>query len=176
MTEAEVSLRLALYYIRNHLTEQDVKISIDGAQIKTGEAIHFDIKGFLKDNSCTKIDGDFIHWQGTYCVTGQSEKIILDTVPGYGDIRIILRDGKTLYVESKKSKNSKSSQEYRLMREAIGQLMTSCLVDENTIPCVAVPYTKKSLELAERWSKLEQIQKVGIIFILIQEDGNILTV
>lgn len=47
------------------------------------------------------------------------------------------------------------------MREAIGQLMTSCSMNENTIPVVAVPYTKKSLELAERWSKLEQIQKVG---------------
>ena len=48
--------------------------------------------------------------------------------------------------------------------------------DHNTIPAVAVPYTKKSLELAERWSKLEQIQKVGIRFILVQENGNIKTV
>ena len=31
MTEPEVSLRLAMYYIKNHLTEQDVKVSIDGA-------------------------------------------------------------------------------------------------------------------------------------------------
>ena len=57
------------------------------------------------------------------------------------------------------------------MREAIGQLMTSCFMDENTIPAVAVPYTKKSLELAKRWSKLEQIRKVDIRFILVQETG-----
>ncbi|NBJ95493.1 hypothetical protein [Parablautia muri] len=59
------------------------------------------------------------------------------------------------------------------MREAIGQLMTSSFMNENTIPAVAVPYTKKSLELAERWSKLKQIQKVGIRFILVQENENI---
>ena len=29
------------------------------------------------------------------------------------------------------------------MREAIGQLMTSSFMNENTIPAVAVPYTKK---------------------------------
>lgn len=62
------------------------------------------------------------------------------------------------------------------MREAIGQLMTSCFMNENTIPAVAVPYTRKSLELAKRWSKLEQIRKVGIRFILVQENGNIVTI
>lgn len=47
MTEPEVSLRLAMYYIKNHLTEQDVKVSIDGAHIKTGSILNFDIKRFL---------------------------------------------------------------------------------------------------------------------------------
>lgn len=109
-------------------------------------------------------------------IKGQSADIILESIPGYGDVQILLQDGKTLFVESKKSKQGKSSQEYPLMREAIGQLMTSCFMNENTVPTVAVPYTKKSLELAERWSKLEQIQKVGIRFILVQESGNIVTI
>ena len=74
MTEPEVSLRLAIYSIKNHLTEQDVKVSIDGAQIKTGKALHFDIKGFLSENHCEKTDGDFDRWQGQYCITGQKDK------------------------------------------------------------------------------------------------------
>lgn len=176
MTEPEVSLRLAMYYIRNHLTEQDVKVSIDGAHIKTGRVLHFDIEKFLRENHCVKTDGDSVRWQGRYCIKGQSADIILESIPGYGDVQILLQDGKTLFVESKKSKQGKSSQEYPLMREAIGQLMTSCFMNENTVPAVAVPYTKKSLELAERWSKLEQIQKVGIRFILVQESGNIVTI
>ena len=176
MTEPEVSLRLAIYYIKNHLTEQDVKVSIDGAQIKTGKALHFDIKGFLSENHCKKTDGDFDRWQGQYCITGQKAKIIIESIPGYGDVQILLQNGKTLFVESKKSKHGKSSQEYPLMREAIGQLMTSSFMNEQTIPAVAVPYTKKSFELAKRWSKLELIQKTGIRFILVQDNGNIITV
>ncbi len=39
MQEAEVSLRVALYYIRNGLTEKDVTVSIDGAHIKTGDVV-----------------------------------------------------------------------------------------------------------------------------------------
>ena len=33
MTEAEVILRLALYYIKNELTTEDVSVSIDGAHV-----------------------------------------------------------------------------------------------------------------------------------------------
>ena len=176
MTEPEVSLRLAMYYIKNHLTEHDVKVSVDGAHIKTGKALHFDIEGFLEENHCVKIDGDPGRWQGRYRIEGQREQIILESIPGYGDVQICLRNGRILLVESKKSRQGKSGQEYPLMREAIGQLMTSCFMDENTIPAVAVPYTKKSLELAKRWSKLEQIRKVDIRFILVQETGNIITI
>ncbi len=39
MQEAEVSLRIALYYIRNKKTDRGVKVSIDGAHIKTGNSI-----------------------------------------------------------------------------------------------------------------------------------------
>lgn len=176
MTEPEVSLRLAMYYIKNQLTEQNVKVSIDGAHIKTGKVLHFDIEGFLRENNCAKIDGNSDRWQGRYCIKGQRAEIVLESIPGYGDVQILLKNGKTLFVESKKSKQGKSGQEYPLMREAIGQLMTSSFMNENSIPAVAVPYTKKSLELAERWSKLEQIQKVGIRFILVQENGNIVTI
>ena len=59
------------------------------------------------------------------------------------------------------------------MREAIGQLMTGCDFTEDVIPMVAVPYTEKSKELAERWSNLTQIRDLGIKFALIYMDGNI---
>ena len=49
MTEAEVILRLALYYIKNELTTEDVSVSIDGAHVKTENTIHFDIFGFMDE-------------------------------------------------------------------------------------------------------------------------------
>lgn len=59
------------------------------------------------------------------------------------------------------------------MREAIGQLMTGCQLDENVIPVVAVPYSEKSYELACRWSRLKQIRLVGIRFMLVYEKGKV---
>lgn len=46
MNEAEVSLYIANYYLKNNLTNDDVFVSIDGAHIKTKEVVHFDIKNF----------------------------------------------------------------------------------------------------------------------------------
>ena len=65
MTEPEVSLAIAMYYIRNGETSKDVAVSIDGAHIRTKDVIHFDIVGFLKENGyyqCDNVD----KWQGEY--------------------------------------------------------------------------------------------------------------
>lgn len=173
MTEPEVSLYIALYYIRNNLTKENVKVSIDGAHVKTGKTIHFDIAKFMKENQCDKCDCVFDKWQGEYLVDGYKPKIIITSKPGEGDVVIKHIDGTVLYIESKKIRKSKSSNEYPAMREAIGQLMTGCTFEKETIPIVAVPYTAKSYELAMRWSKYEQIKNVGIKFILVNNNESI---
>lgn len=43
MTEAEVSLILAVYLLKNKLVSSDVSVALDGAQIKTGATVHFPI-------------------------------------------------------------------------------------------------------------------------------------
>lgn len=43
MTEVEVIIRLAVYFITNGLTKENVKVSIDGAHVKTGNTVHCDI-------------------------------------------------------------------------------------------------------------------------------------
>lgn len=174
MKEAEVSLSIALYYITNRLTDYDVKVSLDGAHIKTGDTIHFDIYEFLSRNNCRKVSSNTDGWQGIYEVDGYKQKIIISCTPGVGDVNIVTLDGKNLYVESKKGKEkNRSNSEYPLMREAIGQLMTGCQLTETVVPAVAVPYSEKSYELAHRWSDLKQIRLVGIRFILVHDVGNI---
>lgn len=173
MKEPEVSLTIALYYIRNGLTNKNVNVSIDGAHIKTGSIMHFDIIRFMIENNCTKSDNNTLRWQGEYNVLGHIPKIIISSKPGEGDVNITLTDGKELHIESKKILKGKNNHEYPAMREAIGQLMTGYRFSNNKIPIVAVPYTPKSAELAERWSKLPQIKSVGIRFILVFENGSI---
>lgn len=173
MKEAEVSLRIALYYIRNNITKENVKVSIDGAHVKTTNTIHFDIWSFLKENGCKKVDENENRWQGLYEVYGYERKIEITSQPGIGDIRVILPNNCILHIESKKGTNKKGNTEYPLMREAIGQLMTTEYVDENVIPVVAVPYSAKSYELAERWSKYKKIIDANIHFMLVHENGEI---
>lgn len=173
MTEAEVILRLAMYYIKNKLTEDHVTVSIDGAHVKTGNTVHFDIFVFLKKEGLIKIDAEPERWQGEYAIKGFDSHVIISSTPGIGDVNIILCDGCIIHAECKKGKNDKRGQEYPLMREAIGQLMTGCDFTEGVIPMVAVPYTNKSKQLAERWSALTQIKNLGIKFALISENGEV---
>jgi hypothetical protein len=171
MQEAEVSLRVALYYIMNGLTDKDVIVSIDGAHVRTGDKVHFDIQTFMSNHNCIKIDGQSDRWQGTYQFENNTPHIVIVSKPGIGDVIVWLADGHRLYVESKKGKENKSGLEYTLMREAIGQLMTSGILTEEMVPAVAVPHSCKSYELAMRWRTYPQIQQVGIRFLLVKPDG-----
>ena len=172
--EAEVSLSVALYYIKNQLTNEDVKVSLDGTHIKTGETVHFDIYSFLNSHNCQKVSGSAESWQGIYLVEGYKNRIIISSTPGVGDVNIVALDGTYLYIESKKGKpQNRSNSEYALMREAIGQLMTGPQLDDKLIPVVAVPYSEKNYELAHKWRNLKQIQMVGIRFMLVHNDGRV---
>jgi hypothetical protein len=172
MQEPEVSLRIAMKYIQDGMTSKDVVVSIDGAHIKTKETVHFDIESFMYENGYKKYDGNISRWQGEYENTNFTPRIIISSKSGIGDMNIILNDGRTLFVESKKIKSG-SGGEYPAMREAIGQLMTSCPDRADIIPVVAVPYTTKSAERVQEWSSNTRIHTAGIRFMLVHENGNV---
>ena len=172
MQEPEVSLRIAMSYIQDGKTRSDVNVSIDGAHIKTRDTIHFDITTFMNKNGYLKCDGDNTRWQGSYLNSNYAPRIIVSSKPGVGDVVIHLKDGKTLFIESKKFKSG-SGGEYPAMREAIGQLMTGCPDNPNMVPVVAVPLSVKSTELAQTWSSNERIRKAGIHFMLVSNNGSI---
>ena len=178
LPEAEVSLRIALYYIKNKLTDSNVSVSIDGAHVKTGNQIHFNIQQFMREIGATQIVGEAGKWQGTYSLPDTEIKLLLHSKPGNGDVIIHLINGKTLLIESKKGgfNSSKGNPEYPLMREAIGQLVTGGPLIDKVILAVAVPYSEKSYDLATRWSKYPQIQMLGIKFLLVNKEGNIIEI
>ena len=172
MQEPEVSLRIAMAYIQDGKTHSDITVSIDGAHIKTKDTIHFDIAAFMKENDYVKCDSDYARWQGIYQNSSYAPRIIVSSKPGVGDVVIHLKDGMTLYIESKKFKRG-SGGEYPAMREAIGQLMTGCPDAPDVIPDVAVPLSVKSAELARTWSSNERIRKAGIHFMLVSDNGRV---
>lgn len=173
MTEPEVSLLFALYHIRNGLTDKNVLVSLDGAHMKTKDQIHFDIATFLKKHKMTKDEENKTQLQGFYRIEGYEQRININFLPGRGDVRIKDKSGKLILAEAKKGKTNKSSAEYTLMREAIGQLMTGTELTDDIIPVVVVPYSTKTSELAKRWVNYPQIKQIGIWFALVCEDGEI---
>jgi len=172
MSETEVTLRLAFYLIERKLTASDVKVAIDGAQVKTSNNIHFTIAAFMRDFGWIKpvIDD---RWQGTYVSSRHHPKIFIHSTPGCGDLMAELIDGRTLRVECKKGPlvRSKSSQEYPLLREALGQLLTLERVGEQDLLAVAVPCSPKFNDLAQRWRQAPLVSRFGICILTVGRDN-----
>jgi hypothetical protein len=174
MSEAEVTLRLAISLIESGHVVGDVQTAIDGAQVKTGNTTHFPIIEFLNTHgweSQTQRE----RWQAKYLNKKYAVSIIVHSNSGEGDLVADLKSGQRLRVESKKGplKRSKSSQEYPLIREAIGQLITIEHVNESDLLAVAVPKSEKFDALAELWRKRPLVRKAGIYIITVGRDGSI---
>jgi hypothetical protein len=163
MSEAEVTLRLAFCLISGRHVASDVTVAIDGAQIKTGNTVRFPIVEFLEQNGWTKL-GDRRVWQGPYAHRERDARIIVHSSSGQRDLVAQLRSGRNLHVECKKGTlvRSKSAQEYRLLQEAIGQVVTIERIAENDILAVAVPCSDKFSNLVRRWRDAPLIRKCGI--------------
>jgi uracil-DNA glycosylase len=174
MSEAEVSLRVAFYLLERDLVQSDVEIAIDGAQIKTGGTIHFAIGEFLAQHGCLSVSPNTM-WQGSYSWKDYPFSIKIHSNPGKGDVVARLRSGHTLHVESKKGPlmRSISSQEYLLLREAIGQLMTTGECSPDDLLAVAVPASPKFAELTERWRKAPLISRLGIRLLTVDRNNQV---
>src|SRR2546425_2049462 len=98
MSEAEVSLRLACHLLDCGLTVSDVRVAIDGAQVKTGRTVHFSVTQFLTKHGYRHTERG-ARWQGTYARLGQRPSLVVHSRPGEGDVVARLRGGRTLRVE-----------------------------------------------------------------------------
>lgn len=174
MPEAEVSLRLAFHLIEHRLTTANVYVAIDGAQIRTTNTVHFAIAEFLREFQWQKSAMDEL-WQGTYAHRDHRHKIVIHSNPGCGDVVAQLIDGHTLRAECKKGPlaRSKSSQEYPLFREALGQLLTIENVGEQDLLAVAVPSSPKFEELSRRWRRATLIKRFGICLLTVNRKNQV---
>ena len=66
-----------------------------------------------------------------------------------------------------------SQDRYRLISEALGQLLTVTEVFESDILAVAVPKSTKFEGLATRWKDAPLIKRFGIRFVLVGRDGSV---
>lgn len=174
MPEAEVTLRLAIALIKGDHVSNDVVVAIDGAQVKIGKKVYFPIVEFLNSLGwyCT---GKTDQWQCTYKNKNHTKSVIVHSSSGEGDLVARMQNGLTIRVESKKGplSRSNSSQEYPLIREAIGQLMTVEKAESTDIFVVAVPYSEKFSSLAVQWRERPLIKQTGIHIVTVDRNDNI---
>jgi hypothetical protein len=174
MPEAEVSLRLAFGLLARNLAVRRIEVAIDGAQVKTGNTVHFPLVEFLEDNGWCPVASPNT-WQGAYSHPYHEVGIVIHSSPGKGDVVAYLSNGRTLRVESKKGPliPSKSSQEYPLIREALGQLLTVEEAECTDILAVAVPSSDKFEALAEQWRSRPLMVHAGVHIATIDRENRI---
>lgn len=174
MPEAEVSLLLAMKLVRKRIAQADVLVALDGAQVRLGDHHHFDVATFMTRHGWRQV-AQVERWQGRYVATGIEHAIEIHSNPGLGDVTTVLAEQRLLVVESKKGglTPSKSSSEYKLMREALGQLLTLEQVPENVVLAIAVPHGDRFIKLAERWRKAPLIVRCGILIVTVACDGSV---
>jgi hypothetical protein len=174
MPEAEVSLLLALHLVRDGLAQSDVSVALDGAQVRIGEQHYFDVPAFMIRHGWHRV-GSGERWQGRYQASGVAHAIEIHSSPGLGDVTTVLAGQRPLIVEAKKGSMSpsKSSAEYKLMREALGQLLTLEAVPVNAVLAVAVPHGERFVKLAERWRRAPLIAQVGILIVTVCPTGKV---
>ncbi len=61
--EAEVSLRLASWLVERGFAGEGIDVAIDGAQVRTGETMHFNLVDFLRAAGWAK-ECSSKEWQG----------------------------------------------------------------------------------------------------------------
>ena len=173
MTEAEVSLRLALWLITSDRVNGDVSVAIDGAQVRTGTETHFQISEFLSQLGWRSETSE--QWQGRYCRPNSKSRILVHSKSGVGDVVADLKDGHRLRVECKKGPviPSSSSAEYPLLRSAIGHVVTFEEVDTRDVIAVAVPNSERFRTLASRWRNAPLLKKCGIRILLIDPETGV---
>ena len=174
MPEAEVTLRLAMALIEKDHAVSDVRTAIDGAQIKTGETIHFPIVEFLNSHGWHGAEQSK-RWQCIYRHPDYNCSIVVHSSTGEGDLVTELKSGHKLRVESKKGplNRCKSSQEYPLIREAIGQLLTIEYASPRDLLAVAVPHSDKFASLAKQWRQRPLMLSAEIYIITVGRDNSI---
>lgn len=117
MSEAEVSLLLAIYLATESAQGDEIKVAIDGAQVQIGDREIFPLKRFLGERGWFTNEAS---WGGLYTYAqGGRPSIRVHSTPGVGNVVATLPSGKTLRAESKKGPLGKapSSPEFPLMHK-----------------------------------------------------------
>jgi hypothetical protein len=172
MPEAEVALRLAEFILSLPGSGTMASVAIDGASIKVGDAVIFDIGRFMAVLGWKQIKEPQVGrnaWTGTY---RRGDKTIrVHSRPGEGDV-VATVDGRRIVAECKKGPlvRKPGNPEYPLLTTALGQALLFHVAADDIV-VAAVPDTPVFRKLAESWRSRPLVRRAGIRIALVARDG-----
>jgi hypothetical protein len=172
MPEAEVALRLAEFILSLPGSGAMASVAIDGASIKVGDLLVFDIGRFMAGTGWEQIKEPQVGrnaWTGTY---RRGDKTIrVHSRPGEGDV-VATVDGRRIVAECKKGPlvRKPGSPEYPLLTTALGQALLFHVAADDIV-VAAVPDTPVFRKLAETWRSRPLVRRAGIRIALVARDG-----
>jgi hypothetical protein len=174
MPEAEVALRLAAFILSLPGSGAMASVGIDGASIKIGDPIVFDIGRFMAGTGWEQIKEPQVGrnaWTGAY---QRGDKTIrVHSRPGEGDV-VATVDGRRIVVKCMMGPlvHKAGRAEHSLLTTALGQAL---LFDVSTddIVVAAVPDTPVFRRLVEAWRERPLVKRTGIRLTLVHRDGTV---
>jgi hypothetical protein len=174
MPEAEVALRLAEFILSLPGSGPMASVAIDGASIKVGDAVIFDIGRFMAGTGWEQTKEPQVGrnaWTGAY---RRGDKTIrVHSRPGEGDV-VATVNGRRIVAECKKGPlvRKPGSPEYPLLTTALGQALLF-EVSADDIVVAAAPDTPVFRKLAETWRSRPLVRRAGIRIVLVGRDGTV---
>jgi hypothetical protein len=172
MPEAEVALRLAEFILSLPTSGAMASVAIDGAGIKVGDGVIFDIGRFMASTGWQPIKEAQVRqnaWTGAY--RRDDKTIRVHSRPGEGDV-VATVEGRRIIAECTKGPlvHKPGRVEHSLLTTALGQTLAfEVLADD--IVVAAVPDTPVFRKLAETWRRRPLVRRAGILVALVARDG-----
>jgi hypothetical protein len=172
MPEAEVALRLAEFILSLPNSGAMASVAVDGASIKVGDAVIFDIGRFVAATGWEQTKEPQVGrnaWTGAY--RRGNKTIRVHSRPGEGDV-VATIDGRRVVAQCKKGPlvRKPGGPEYALLTAALGQALLFD-VSADDIVVTAVPDTPAFRKLAETWRSRPLVRRAGIRIALVARDG-----
>jgi hypothetical protein len=174
MPEAEVALRLAEFILSLPGSGAMASVAIDGASIRVGDAVIFDIGRFMAATGWEQTKEPQVGrnaWTGAY---RRGDKTIrVHSRPGEGDVVAVV-DGRRIAVECTKGPlvHKPGRAEHSLLTTALGQALLF-EVSADDIVVAAVPDTPVFRKLAEDWRGRPLVRRASLRIVLVARDGTV---
>ncbi len=172
MPEAEVALRLAEFILSLPASGAMASVAIDGASIKVGDGVIFDISHFMAATGWEQTKEPQTGrnaWTGAY---RRGDKTIrVHSRPGEGNV-VATVDGRRIIAKCSKGPLARKPgrAEHSLLTVALAEALLFEIAADDIV-VAAVPDAPVFRTLAETWRRRPLVRRAGIRIALVARDG-----